>query len=63
MREFKDSLTGKDKDDDEDSDKPVVANSSSIPRLPSRGRDGQARPQDQPALARGRLLSATGERA
>jgi sec-independent protein translocase protein TatA len=50
MREFKDSLTGKDKDDDEDSDKPVVREqqldpSAAEPEVVT----GQARPQDQPA--------------
>lgn len=50
MREFKDSLTGKDKDDDEEREEPVVREqqldrSAAEPEVVT----GQARPQDQPA--------------
>ena len=51
MREFKDSITGKDKDDDEPDAEPVVASAG---RSTARAAEpevvsGEARPQDQPA--------------
>jgi sec-independent protein translocase protein TatA len=50
MREFKDSLTGKDKDDDEDREEPAVQQqqidrSAAEPEVVT----GETRPQDQPA--------------
>jgi sec-independent protein translocase protein TatA len=50
MREFKDSLTGKDKDDDDDREEPEVRQqeldrSAAEPEVVA----GEARPQDQPA--------------
>jgi sec-independent protein translocase protein TatA len=50
MREFKDSLTGKDKDDDEGREEPAVRQqhldrSAAEPEVVT----GEARPQDQPA--------------
>jgi sec-independent protein translocase protein TatA len=52
MREFKDSLTGKDKDDDDEHEpeKPVVRQQT-IDRTAAEAEvvTGEARPQDQPA--------------
>jgi sec-independent protein translocase protein TatA len=50
MREFKDSLTGKDKDDDEDREEPAVRQqrldrTAAEPEVVT----GETRPQDQPA--------------
>ena len=50
MREFKDSITGKDKDDDEPEDEPIVRQkgldrTAAEPEVVA----GEARPQDQPA--------------
>ena len=49
MREFKDSLTGKDKDDDEPDDEPI-ARQQGLDRAPAEPEvvAGEARPQDQP---------------
>ena len=50
MREFKDSLTGKDKDDDEPDAEPIVRQQG-LDRAPAEPEvvSGEARPQDQPA--------------
>jgi sec-independent protein translocase protein TatA len=50
MREFKDSITGKDKDDDESEEKPTVRQQG-LDRAPDEPEvvSGEARPQDQPA--------------
>jgi sec-independent protein translocase protein TatA len=50
MREFKDSITGKDKDDDESDAKPTVRQQAVDP-APAEPEvvSGEARPQDQPA--------------
>jgi sec-independent protein translocase protein TatA len=50
MREFKDSITGKDKDDDESDAKPTVRQQAVDP-APGEPEvvSGEARPQDQPA--------------
>jgi sec-independent protein translocase protein TatA len=50
MREFKDSITGKDKDDDDEPDEPMVRQqeldrTAAGPEVVT----GEARPQDQPA--------------
>jgi hypothetical protein len=50
MREFKDSITGKDKDDDESEVKPVVRQQGLDPAVAEpEVVAGEARPQDQPA--------------
>src|SRR3954453_12332936 len=57
MREFKDSLTGKDKDDDEGREEPAVRQEEPAVRQQHLDRSaaetevvtGEARPQDQPA--------------
>ena len=51
MREFKDSLTGKDKDDDDDSREEPSVRQQSIDRTAAEAEvvTGEARPQDQPA--------------
>jgi sec-independent protein translocase protein TatA len=51
MREFKDSLTGKDKDDDDDSREEPSIRQQSIDRTAAEPEvvTGEARPQDQPA--------------
>jgi sec-independent protein translocase protein TatA len=51
MREFKDSLTGKDKDDDDDSREEPSVRQQSIDRTAAEPEvvTGEARPQDQPA--------------
>jgi sec-independent protein translocase protein TatA len=51
MREFKDSITGKDKDDDDESEaKPVVRQQGLDPAVAEpEVVAGEARPQDQPA--------------
>ena len=50
MREFKDSITGKDKDDDEPDAEPIVRQQG-LDRAPAEPEvvAGEARPQDQPA--------------
>jgi len=50
MREFKDSITGKDKDDDDSDAKPTVRQQAVDP-APAEPEvvSGEARPQDQPA--------------
>jgi sec-independent protein translocase protein TatA len=50
MREFKDSITGKDKDDDESDAKPTVRQQAVEP-APGEPEvvSGETRPQDQPA--------------
>jgi sec-independent protein translocase protein TatA len=50
MREFKDSITGKDKDDDESDAKPTVRQQAVDP-APGEPEvvSGETRPQDQPA--------------
>jgi sec-independent protein translocase protein TatA len=50
MREFKDSLTGKDKDGDEDREEPTVRQQE-LDRSAAESEvvTGEARPQDQPA--------------
>ena len=50
MREFKDSITGKDKDDDESDAKPTVSQQAVDP-APGDPEvvSGETRPQDQPA--------------
>jgi sec-independent protein translocase protein TatA len=50
MREFKDSITGKDKDDDESDAKPTTRQQAVDP-APAEPEvvSGEARPQDQPA--------------
>jgi sec-independent protein translocase protein TatA len=50
MREFKDSITGKDKDDDEPDAKPTVRQQAVEP-APAEPEvvSGETRPQDQPA--------------
>ena len=50
MREFKDSITGKDKDDDDEADRPAVRQQT-IDRTATEPEvvSGEARPQDQPA--------------
>ena len=50
MREFKDSITGKDKDDDKPDADPVVRQEG-LDRAPAEPEvvPGEARPQDQPA--------------
>jgi sec-independent protein translocase protein TatA len=50
MREFKDSITGKDKDDDDSDAKPAVRQQAVDP-APSEPEvvSGETRPQDQPA--------------
>jgi sec-independent protein translocase protein TatA len=50
MREFKDSITGKDKDDDDSREEPSVRQQS-IDRTAAEPEvvTGEARPQDQPA--------------
>jgi sec-independent protein translocase protein TatA len=50
MREFKDSITGKDKDDDEQDAKPTVRQQAVEP-APAEPEvvSGETRPQDQPA--------------
>jgi sec-independent protein translocase protein TatA len=51
MREFKDSITGKDKDDDDDSREEPSVRQQSIDRTAAEPDvvTGEARPQDQPA--------------
>ena len=50
MREFKDSLTGKDKDDDEEREEPAVRQQHLDPTAAEpEVVTGEARPQDQPA--------------
>jgi sec-independent protein translocase protein TatA len=51
MREFKDSITGKDKDDDDDSREEPSVRQQSIDRTAAEPEvvTGEARPQDQPA--------------
>jgi sec-independent protein translocase protein TatA len=51
MREFKDSITGKDKDDDDDSREEPSIRQQSIDRTAAEPEvvTGEARPQDQPA--------------
>jgi sec-independent protein translocase protein TatA len=51
MREFKDSVTGKDKDDDDDSREEPSVRQQSIDRTAAEPEvvTGEARPQDQPA--------------
>jgi sec-independent protein translocase protein TatA len=51
MREFKDSITGKDKDDDDDSREEPSIRQQSIDRTAAEPEvvSGEARPQDQPA--------------
>jgi len=51
MREFKDSLTGKDKDDDESEPAKPVVRQQAIDRTAAEAEvvTGEARPQDQPA--------------
>jgi sec-independent protein translocase protein TatA len=50
MREFKDSITGKDKDDDESDAEPTVRQQAVDPApAESEVVSGEARPQDQPA--------------
>ena len=51
MREFKDSITGKDKDDDEKPDADPVVRQQGLDRAPAEPEvvSGEARPQDQPA--------------
>jgi sec-independent protein translocase protein TatA len=51
MREFKDSVTGKDKDDDDDSREEPSIRQQSIDRTAAEPEvvTGEARPQDQPA--------------
>ena len=51
MREFKDSITGRDKDDDDESEaKPVVRQQGLDPAVAEpEVVSGEARPQDQPA--------------
>jgi sec-independent protein translocase protein TatA len=51
MREFKDSITGKDKDDDDDSREEPAIRQQSIDRTAAEPEvvTGEARPQDQPA--------------
>jgi sec-independent protein translocase protein TatA len=51
MREFKDSITGKDKDDDDDSREEPSVRQQSIDRTAAEPEvvSGEARPQDQPA--------------
>jgi sec-independent protein translocase protein TatA len=51
MREFKDSLTGKDKGDDDDSREEPSVRQQSIDRTAAEPEvvTGEARPQDQPA--------------
>jgi sec-independent protein translocase protein TatA len=51
MREFKDSITGKDKDDDDDSREEPSVRQQSIDRTAAEAEvvTGEARPQDQPA--------------
>jgi sec-independent protein translocase protein TatA len=51
MREFKDSITGKDKDDDDDSREEPSVRQQSIDRKAAEPEvvTGEARPQDQPA--------------
>ena len=51
MREFKDSITGKDKDDDDDSREEPSIRQQSIDRTAAEPEvvTGVARPQDQPA--------------
>jgi sec-independent protein translocase protein TatA len=51
MREFKDSITGKDKDDDDEPDaKPIVRQQGLDPAVAEpEVVAGEARPQDQPA--------------
>ena len=50
MREFKDSLTGKDKGDDDEPERPVVRRQA-VERTAAEPEvvTGEARPQDQPA--------------
>ena len=50
MREFKDSITGKDKDEDKPDADPVVRQQG-LDRAPAEPEvvSGEARPQDQPA--------------
>jgi sec-independent protein translocase protein TatA len=51
MREFKDSITGKDKDDDDESDEKPTVRQQGLDRAPAEPEvvSGEARPQDQPA--------------
>ncbi len=51
MREFKDSITGKDKDDDDKPDADPVVRQQGLDRAPAEPEvvSGEARPQDQPA--------------
>jgi sec-independent protein translocase protein TatA len=51
MREFKDSITGKDKDDDDDLREEPSIRQQSIDRTAAEAEvvTGEARPQDQPA--------------
>ena len=51
MREFKDSMTGKDKDDDDEPKSEPVVRQQGLDRAPVEPEvvSGEARPQDQPA--------------
>jgi sec-independent protein translocase protein TatA len=51
MREFKDSITGKDKDDDDESDAKPTVRQQAVDPAPGEPEvvSGEARPQDQPA--------------
>jgi sec-independent protein translocase protein TatA len=51
MREFKDSITGKDKDDDDESDAKPTVRQQAVDPAPAEPEvvSGEARPQDQPA--------------
>ena len=51
MREFKDSITGKDKDDETSPTRTPVVRQQGLDRAPAEPEvvSGEARPQDQPA--------------
>jgi sec-independent protein translocase protein TatA len=51
MREFKDSITGKDKDEDDESDAKPTVRQQAVDPAPAEPEvvSGEARPQDQPA--------------
>ena len=51
MREFKESITGKDKDDDEPDEEEPIVRQQGLDRAPAEPEvvAGEARPQDQPA--------------